>query len=108
MGFWNLHCISPLLSLPRTYQLVKAIPIRSVSTTDDSIIWESSPSGDFDPKNAGFFFFKKNNYKTQTILLVRQHLKLIWFLTILLGSKTLGTNVLELHFVLCWQTMIKT
>ena len=29
MGFWNLHCISPLLSLPRTYQLIKAIPIRS-------------------------------------------------------------------------------
>ena len=23
-------------------------------------------------------------------------------------SKTLGTNVLELQFVLCWQTMIKT
>ena len=29
-------------------------------------------------------------------------------LTALLGSKTLGTNVLELQFVLCWQTMIKT
>ena len=27
---------------------------------------------------------------------------------ILLGSKKLGTNVLELQFVLCWQTMIKT
>ena len=27
---------------------------------------------------------------------------------ILLGSKTLETNVLELQFVLCWQTMIKT
>ena len=26
----------------------------------------------------------------------------------LLGSKTLGTNVLELQFVLCWKTMIKT
>ena len=26
----------------------------------------------------------------------------------LLGSKILGTNVLELQFVLCWQTMIKT
>ena len=26
----------------------------------------------------------------------------------LLGSKTLGTNILELQFVLCWQTMIKT
>ena len=26
----------------------------------------------------------------------------------LLGSKKLGTNVLELQFVLCWQTMIKT
>ena len=25
-----------------------------------------------------------------------------------LGSKTLETNVLELQFVLCWQTMIKT
>ena len=25
-----------------------------------------------------------------------------------LGSKTLGTNVLELQFVLYWQTMIKT
>ena len=25
-----------------------------------------------------------------------------------LGSKKLGTNVLELQFVLCWQTMIKT
>ena len=24
-----------------------------------------------------------------------------------LGSKTLGTNVLEFQFVLCWQTMIK-
>ena len=24
----------------------------------------------------------------------------------LLGSKTLGTNILELQFVLCWQTMI--
>ena len=28
--------------------------------------------------------------------------------TYLLGSKTLGTNVLELQFVLCWKTMIKT
>ena len=28
------------------------------------------------------FFFKKNNYKTQTILLVRQRFKHIWFLTI--------------------------
>ena len=26
----------------------------------------------------------------------------------LLGSKTLGTNVLEIQFVLCWQTMTKT
>ena len=26
----------------------------------------------------------------------------------LLGSMILGTNVLELQFVLCWQTMIKT
>ena len=26
----------------------------------------------------------------------------------MLGSKTLGTNVLELQCVLCWQTMIKT
>ena len=26
----------------------------------------------------------------------------------MLGSKTLGTNVLELQFVICWQTMIKT
>ena len=26
----------------------------------------------------------------------------------LLGSMTLGTNVLKLQFVLCWQTMIKT
>ena len=26
----------------------------------------------------------------------------------MLGSKILGTNVLELQFVLCWQTMIKT
>ena len=26
----------------------------------------------------------------------------------MLGSKTLGTNVLELQFVLSWQTMIKT
>ena len=26
----------------------------------------------------------------------------------MLGSKTLETNVLELHFVICWQTMIKT
>ena len=26
----------------------------------------------------------------------------------MLGSKTLGTNVLELQFVLCWKTMIKT
>ena len=26
----------------------------------------------------------------------------------LLGFKILGTNVLELQFVLCWQTMIKT
>ena len=26
----------------------------------------------------------------------------------LLGSKTLRTNVLELQFVICWQTMIKT
>ena len=29
-------------------------------------------------------------------------------LIVLLGSKTLGTNVLELQFLLCWQTMIKT
>ena len=28
-------------------------------------------------------------------------------LSFLLGSKTLGTNVLKLQFVLCWQTMIK-
>ena len=26
----------------------------------------------------------------------------------LLGSKILGTKVLELQFVVCWQTMIKT
>ena len=26
----------------------------------------------------------------------------------MLGFKTLGTNVLELQYVLCWQTMIKT
>ena len=26
----------------------------------------------------------------------------------MLGSKILGTNVLKLQFVLCWQTMIKT
>ena len=26
----------------------------------------------------------------------------------MLGSKTLGTNVLKLQFVICWQTMIKT
>ena len=26
----------------------------------------------------------------------------------LLGSKTLGTNILKLQFVLYWQTMIKT
>ena len=26
----------------------------------------------------------------------------------LLGFKTLGTNVLELQYVLCWQAMIKT
>ena len=26
----------------------------------------------------------------------------------LLGSNTLETNVLELQFVLCWQTMVKT
>ena len=25
-----------------------------------------------------------------------------------LGSKTLGTNVLEFQFVICWQTIIKT
>jgi len=25
-----------------------------------------------------------------------------------LSSKTLGTNELELQFVICWQTMIKT
>ena len=30
------------------------------------------------------------------------------YLRILLGSKTLGTNVLELQFVLYWQTIIKT
>ena len=30
----------------------------------------------------------------------------IW--DMMLGSKTLGTNVLELQFVICWQTMIKT
>ena len=28
-------------------------------------------------------------------------------LPIMLGSKTLGTDVLELQFVICWQTMIK-
>ena len=26
----------------------------------------------------------------------------------MLGSKILGTNILKLQFVLCWQTMIKT
>ena len=29
-------------------------------------------------------------------------------LELMLGSKTLGSNVLELQFVICWQTMIKT
>ena len=28
-------------------------------------------------------------------------------LLIMLGSKILGTDVLELQFVICWQTMIK-
>ena len=26
----------------------------------------------------------------------------------MLGSKTLGANVLKLQYVICWQTMIKT
>ena len=34
------------------------------------------------PRMKGFLKKKKKNYKTQTILLVRQRLKLIWFLTI--------------------------
>ena len=29
-------------------------------------------------------------------------------LPIMLGSKTLGTNVSKFQFVICWQTMIKT
>ena len=29
-------------------------------------------------------------------------------LELMLGSKTLGSNVLEFQFVICWQTMIKT
>ena len=29
-------------------------------------------------------------------------------LTALLGSKTLGTDVIEFQFLMCWQTMIKT
>ena len=33
---------------------------------------------------------------------------LSWYQNPMLGSKSLGTNVLELQFVICWQTMIKT
>ena len=35
-------------------------------------------------------------------------LEAFYHLLNMLGSKILGTNVLELQFVLCWQTMIKT
>ena len=41
-------------------------------------------------------------------LFTSSHLLLLGVRWKLLGSKTLGTNVLELQFVLCWQTMIKT
>ena len=39
---------------------------------------------DCNPKMQGpkWYFHFKNNYKTQTILLVRQRFKYIWFLTI--------------------------
>ena len=36
------------------------------------------------------------------------NLLFINIISYMLGSKTLGTNVLELQFVLCWQAMIKT
>ena len=43
-----------------------------------------------------------------------ENLSLLWtqilplYMLLVLGSKKLGTNVLEFQFVLCWQTMIKT
>ena len=40
--------------------------------------------------------------------LKREKKKSHYFYVCLLGSKTLGTNVLEIQYVLCWQTMIKT
>ena len=50
-----------------------------------------------------FSFFFLNNFYTQFVAIKHQKL---W--PKLLGSKTLGTYVLELQFVICWQTMIKT
>ena len=32
----------------------------------------------------------------------------IYIYILMLGSKTLGANVLKLQYVICWQTMIKT
>ena len=53
-GVWNGTSTASLLSLLSLSKLINSsrpFPSGHVSTTDDSITWESSPSGDFDPKN---------------------------------------------------------
>ena len=55
-----------------------------------------------------------NNFSTWTvkhfkyIICRRFESELVKHKSDMLDSKILGTNILELQFVLCWQTMIKT
>ena len=53
-------------------------------------------------------FFKLDSFSTDSFLLSFLSSGSIETSTALLGSKTLGTDVIEFQFLMCWQTMIKT
>ena len=50
-GFWNLHNLSFVLPL-QLELLIKALPIRRDFEGVNSLVWNSSSKGDFDPKDA--------------------------------------------------------
>ena len=81
----------------------KGSPRRNASSAEqsrDQKVWSDTKSNVFDDSTDEDKYLEGTGQK--------EAMKYLKGKLLLLGSKTLGTNVLELQFVLCWQTMIKT
>ena len=92
-GFWNLHNLSFLLPL-QLELLIKALPIRRDSKRVNSLVWNSSSKGDFDPKDA--YRLALNPLSKPSVF--TNHW--IWKLNITQKSNSFFGNVLMLVFLL--------